>query len=73
MLVQEEMGTFFLIKARSVARMASIEIETSAASAVRDACCSVVAGVYHSFYLRILIEKFVNAFYKIKLQVQKSE
>ena len=35
-------GTFFRIKTRSVARTASIEIETSAASAVRDACCSIV-------------------------------
>ena len=38
-------GTFSASKARSVARTASIEIETSDASAVRDACCSIVAGV----------------------------
>ena len=43
MLVQE-MGRFSVSKARSVARAASIEIEPSAASAVRDACCSMVAG-----------------------------
>ena len=41
----QEMEHFSESKARSVARTASIEIETSAASAVRDACCSIVAGV----------------------------
>ena len=59
MLVQE-MEHFSALKARSVARTASTEIATSAASAVRDACCSIVAGVYHSIYLRLLIEKFVK-------------
>ena len=34
------MEHFSATKAHSVARTASIEIETSAASAVRDACCS---------------------------------
>ena len=59
MLVQE-MEHFSGSKARSVARTASIEIETSAASAVRDACCSIVAREEHSSYLRLLIEKFVK-------------
>ena len=44
MLVQE-MEYFSASKARSVARTASIEIATSAASAVRDACCSIVVVV----------------------------
>ena len=44
MLVQE-MEHSSASKAHSVARTASIEIETSAASAVRDACCSIVAAV----------------------------
>ena len=44
MLVQE-MEDFSASKAHSVARTASIEIEISTASAVRDACCSIVAGV----------------------------
>ena len=59
MLVQE-MEHFSASKARSVARTASIEIETSAAPAVRDACCSIVSGVWHSIYLRHLIGKFVQ-------------
>ena len=41
----QEMEHFSASKGRSVARTALIEIETSAASAVRDACCSIVAGV----------------------------
>ena len=36
---------FSASKTRSVARTASIEIETSAASAMRDACCGIVTGV----------------------------
>ena len=43
-LLMQEMEHFSASKARSVARTASIEVETSAASAVRDACCSIVAG-----------------------------
>ena len=56
----QEMEHFSASKARSVARTASIEIETSAVSAVRDECCSIVAGVSHSIYLQLLIEKFVK-------------
>ena len=37
-----------------------IEVATSAASAVQDVCCSIVARVQHSIYLRLLIEKFVK-------------
>ena len=44
MLVQE-MDHFSASKACGVERTASIEIEISAASAMRDACCSIVAGV----------------------------
>ena len=62
---------FSASKARVVARTASIGIETSAASAVRDACCSIVAGVQHSIYLRLLIESLSSALYEIKLQVRR--
>ena len=37
-----------------------IKISTSAASAVQHAWCSVVAGLQHSIYLRLLIETFVK-------------
>ena len=46
-MLVEEMEHFSSSKGRSVATTASIETETSAASAVRDACRSVVAGVWH--------------------------
>ena len=72
MLVQE-MEHFSASKARGVARTASIEIETSAASAVQNACCSIVARVYHSFYLRLLqvVDKFVKCV--VKKQIASSE
>ena len=54
------MEHFSASKARSVARTASINIETSAASAVRDACCIIVAGARHSIYLRLLKAKVVK-------------
>ena len=36
-------------------------------------CETRVAGVWHSIYLRLLIESLSNALYKIKLQVQEAE
>ena len=44
-MLMHQMEHFSASKARSVARTASIEIETSAASVVRAAWCSIVAGV----------------------------
>ena len=55
MLVRE-MEHFSASKTRIVEQR-RIEIETSAAPAVRDACCSIVAGVQHSIYLGLLLEK----------------
>ena len=54
------MEHFSASKARIIVWQGRIEIATSAASAVRDACCSIVAGVKHSIYLRLLLEKFVK-------------
>ena len=50
-----------------------MEIETPAASAVRDPFCSILAGVQHSILLRLLKKGLLNALYKIKLQDQKAE
>ena len=57
MLVQE-MQHFSASKARSVARTASIETETSAASAVRDACCSII--VHSSRGIALLLSAAFN-------------
>ena len=54
------MEHFSTSKARGVARTALIEIETSAASAVRYAYCSIIAGAQRSIYLQLLIETLVK-------------
>ena len=46
--------------AKRVVWRGRVKIETSAAWAVKHAWCSVVAGLQHSIYLRLLIETFVK-------------
>ena len=68
-----------------MARTASTEIETSATSAVRDACCSKVSSLHIALHLSAASIKIQyvavaktsekslsNALYKIKLQGQKA-
>ena len=72
MLVQE-MEHFSVSKARSVARTASIETETSAASVVPDACCNIVAGVPKVLHLSAASSRNVCLMRFVLNQIARSE